>query len=156
MLGHLDLTPFETIALWGVLLVAMLGLLYALFLRNQVLAHDKGTKEMQDVWMAIKTGANAYLSRQLRTILPFIVILTIALFFSVYIVPPTVEAQERFPDLSSDSLRLMIGLGRAVAFIMGAGFSLMVGQIGMRTIWRVGCAWRHCRGSMATCPACST
>ena len=89
MLGHLDLTPFETIALWGVLLVAMLGLLYALFLRNQVLAHDKGTKEMQDVWMAIKTGANAYLSRQLRTILPFIVILTIALFFSVSIFPPT-------------------------------------------------------------------
>ncbi len=132
MLGHLDLTAFETIALWGVLLVALLGLLYALFLRNQVLAHDKGTKEMQTVWMAIKTGADAYLSRQLRTILPFIVILTIALFFSVYIVPPTIEAQERFPDLADSSLKLLIGLGRAVAFIMGAGFSLMVGQIGMR------------------------
>ncbi len=132
MLGHLPLTPFETIALWGVLLVAMLGLLYALFLRNQVLAYDKGTKEMQDVWMAIKTGANAYLSRQLRTILPFIAILTVALFFSVYIVPPTIEARERFPDLTEDNLRLMIGFGRAVAFIMGAGFSLMVGQIGMR------------------------
>jgi len=132
MLGHLDLTPFETIALWGVLVIALLGLLYALLLRRQVLAYDKGTDKMQEVWLAIKTGADAYLTRQLRTILPFIVVLTVALFFSVYIVPPSGEARLRFPDLSDDNLRLMIGLGRAVAFIMGAGFSLMVGQIGMR------------------------
>ena len=129
---NLDLTPFETIALWGVLLVALLGLLYAIFLRNQVLRHDKGTPLMQEVWAAIKEGADAYLTKQLRTILPFIVILTIALFFSVYIVPPTAEARERFPTLSEDQLQMFIGLGRAVAFIMGAGFSLMVGQIGMR------------------------
>jgi K(+)-stimulated pyrophosphate-energized sodium pump len=132
MLGHLNLTPFETIALWGVLLVALLGLVYAMFLRTQVLRYDKGTPEMQTVWQAIKTGADAYLSKQLRTILPFIVLLTIALFFSVYIVPPTVEARERFPGMSEQDLTWMIGLGRAVAFIMGAGFSLMVGQIGMR------------------------
>lgn len=132
MLGHLDLTPFETYALWGVLLVAMLGLVYALWLRNQVLGRDKGTKEMQVVWQAIKTGADAYLRRQLRSILPFIVVLTVALFFSVYIVPPSHEATLRFPDMSDANLRLFIGLGRAVAFILGAGFSLMVGQIGMR------------------------
>ena len=132
MLGHLDLTPFETIALWSVLLVALLGLIYAVWLRRQVLAHDKGTPEMQVVWKAIKTGADAYLVRQLRSILPFIAILTVALFFSVYIVPPSVEATERFPDLTDANLRLFIGLGRAVAFIMGAGFSLLVGQIGMR------------------------
>lgn len=71
MLGHLNLTPFETIALWGVLLVALLGLLYAMFLRNQVLRHDKGTPLMQEVWEAIKAGADAYLTKQLRTILPF-------------------------------------------------------------------------------------
>ena len=129
---NLDLTPFETIALWGVLLVALLGLLYAIFLRNQVLRHDKGTPLMQEVWAAIKEGADAYLTKQLRTILPFIVILTIALFFSVYIVPPTAEARERFPTLNEGQLQMFIGLGRAVAFIMGAGFSLMVGQIGMR------------------------
>ncbi len=132
MLGHLDLTPFEVFALWGVLLVSLLGLLYAMFLRNQVMRHDKGTPLMQEVWTAIKTGADAYLTKQLRTILPFIVILTIALFLSVYIVPPTAEARERFPGMVEGNLRLMIGFGRAIAFIMGAGFSLMVGQIGMR------------------------
>lgn len=132
MLGHLDLSPFETIALWGVLLIALLGLLYAMLLRRQVLAYDKGTSLMQEVWLAIKTGADAYLTRQLRTILPFIVILTVALFFSVWIVPPTHEAELRFPTLDEDQLKWVIGLGRAIAFIMGAGFSLMVGQIGMR------------------------
>ncbi len=132
MLDHLSLTTFETWALWGVLLIAILGLLYALFLRRQVLREDKGTPKMQEVWMAIKTGADAYLSRQLRSILPFIAILTVLLFFSVYIVPPTAEAMVRFPGMPEDQVRLLIGFGRAIAFVMGAGFSLMVGQIGMR------------------------
>jgi K(+)-stimulated pyrophosphate-energized sodium pump len=84
------------------------------------------------VWDAIRTGADAYLARQLRTILPFIVILTILMFFSVFIVPPTAEAKIRFPTLTDEQLRYVIGFGRAIAFIMGATFSLMVGQIGMR------------------------
>ena len=132
MLDHLNLSEFETYALWGVLGVAILGLLYALFLRRQVLREDKGTPEMLVVWNAIRTGADAYLSRQLRTILPFVVILTVLMFLSVYIVPPTAEAKLRFPTLDDDQLRMVIGIGRAIAFIMGAGFSLMVGQIGMR------------------------
>ena len=132
MLDHLNLTPFEAIALWAVLGIAILGLLYALFLRRQVLAEDKGTAKMQEVWDAIRTGADAYLSRQLRTILPFIAVLTVLLFLSVYIVPPSLEAHERFPEMSAEQLRMVIGIGRAIAFIMGAGFSLAVGQIGMR------------------------
>jgi K(+)-stimulated pyrophosphate-energized sodium pump len=126
------LSAFETVALFGVLGVAILGLLYALFLRSQVLREDKGTAKMQEVWNAIRLGADAYLNRQLRTILPLIAILTVALFLSVYIVPPTPEALERFEGMSPDAIRLIIGIGRAVAFVMGAGFSLMVGQFGMR------------------------
>ena len=93
----LGATTFETIALWTVLGIAFLGLAYALFLRRQIMAEDKGTPKMIEVWEAIKQGADAYLGRQLRTILPLIVVLTIALFFSVYIVPPSAEALERFP-----------------------------------------------------------
>ncbi|HXF62745.1 MAG TPA: sodium/proton-translocating pyrophosphatase, partial [Caldilineaceae bacterium] len=132
MLGHLQLTFFETLAVWSVLGISLLGLLYALYLRNQVLTQDQGTPRMQEVWGAIRTGANAYLRRQLRTVLPFIVILTALLFLSVYVVPPSREAAERFPGLTADQLRILIGIGRAVAFILGAGFSLTVGQIGMR------------------------
>jgi K(+)-stimulated pyrophosphate-energized sodium pump len=145
------LDTFETIAIWTVLGIAILGLLYALFLRSQILREDTGDEKMQKVWGAIKDGADAYLKRQLNSILPLIVILTIALFASVYIVPPTPEASEWYclafkgADISSalacghglstaeqQTVRLLIGLGRAIAFVMGAGFSLTVGQIGMR------------------------
>ncbi len=132
MLDHLGLTTFETFALWAVLGVAILGLLYALFLRREVLREDTGTPKMREVWDAIRTGADAYLNRQLRTILPFIVILTVLLFLSVYIVPPSIEAHVRFPEMDDAQLQMWMGLGRAVAFIMGAAFSLAVGQIGMR------------------------
>lgn len=126
------LTQLEAVAIWAVFGVAILGLLYAVFLRSQILREDKGTPKMQEVWNAIKDGADAYLKRQLRSILPLIGILTVALFFSVYIVPPTPEALERFEGVPAETVRLWIGLARAFAFVMGAGFSLTVGQIGMR------------------------
>src|SRR5258706_363512 len=126
------LTPFEQIAIWSVLGVAILGLAYAWFLRSQIMREDKGTEKMQEVWGAIRDGADAYLGQQLKSILPLIGILTVALFFSVYIVPPSPEAQQRFPGMDDSQLRLLIGFARAIAFVMGAGFSLTVGQIGMR------------------------
>jgi K(+)-stimulated pyrophosphate-energized sodium pump len=126
------LTQFETIAIWSVFGIAIVGLLYALILRTQILKEDKGTPKMQEVWGAIKDGADAYLRKQLRSILPLIVILTFALFLSVYIVPPSPEALERFSTNTPDQVRLIIGIARALAFVMGAAFSLTVGQIGMR------------------------
>ncbi len=145
------LNAFEQIAIWSVLGVAILGLLYAIFLRRQILREDIGTPEMQKVWNAIREGADAYLTRQLRTILPLIAVLTIALFASVIIVPPTPEASEWYcmafkgavletatecghalTGAELQQLRWLIGIGRAIAFVMGAGFSLAVGQIGMR------------------------
>ncbi len=128
----LGLSAFEQFAIWAVLGVALLGLAYALFLRQQVLAEDKGTEKMQEVWGAIRDGADAYLRRQLRSIVPLIVLLTAAMYFSVAIVPPTPEALERFHGLDEATVSLYIGLGRAIGFIMGSVFSLMVGQIGMR------------------------
>ena len=126
------LTTFEMYAIWAVFGVAWLGLAYALFLRAQILREDKGTQQMQEVWGAICDGADAYLKRQLKSILPIIAILTLALFLSVYIVEPTPEALERFKGLDENAVRLIIGLARAAAFVVGAGFSLTVGQIGMR------------------------
>ena len=124
--------PFEEVAIWVVFGVAIIGLLYAVFLRNQILREDKGTEKMQEVWNAIKDGANAYLQKQFRSILPLIAVLTVALFLSVYVVPPSPEAQERFQGLNDAQLQFWIGIARALAFVMGAGFSLTVGQIGMR------------------------
>lgn len=126
------LTPFEQAAVWSVLGVAILGLLYALYLRQEILREDKGTPKMQEVWNAIREGAEAYLRQQLRSIIPFIILLTIALFLSVYVVPISDEARERFANLNDQQIQLVMGLGRALAFLLGAVFSTAVGQIGMR------------------------
>jgi len=129
---ELGLSSFEEIAIWTVFGIAIIGLAYALILRREILAEDKGTKKMQEVWGAIRDGADAYLRRQLRSILPMILILTVAMYFSVSLVPPTPEALERFHGLSEAEIINIIGFGRAIGFVMGAIFSLMVGQIGMR------------------------
>ncbi len=126
------LTTFEAIAIWTVFGIAIIGLAYAWLLRSQIMKEDKGTPKMQEVWGAIRDGADAYLAQQLKSILPLIAILTVALFFSVYIVPPSPEAMDRFKGMDQSQVRLLIGIARAIAFVMGAGFSLTVGQIGMR------------------------
>ncbi len=122
------LNSFEQIAVLFVIVTAIISLVYAWLLKNHVLKKDKGSAKMQEVWNAIRIGADSYLNRQLRTILPAIAVLTLALFFSVYIVPPTPEAIEEF----GDSATIAIAIGRTVAFVVGATFSLLVGQLGMR------------------------
>ncbi len=126
------LTSIQAVAIWTVFGIAILGLIYAFFLYRQVIRKEKGSERMQEVWISIRDGANAYLKRQLRSILPMIAILTVALFFSVYIVPPSPQALERFAGISEANVRLIIGLARAIAFVLGSGLSLTVGQIGMR------------------------
>jgi len=122
------LNGFEQLAVVGVLVTAFISLLYAWFLRGVVLKKDKGTPKMQEVWMAIRVGADSYLNRQLKTILPVIGVLCAALFFSVYIARPTAEAVEEF----GAAAQIVIAIGRTLAFIVGASFSLIVGQLGMR------------------------
>jgi K(+)-stimulated pyrophosphate-energized sodium pump len=132
MFGSIIASPFEIVAIWSVLFIAFLGLGYAMLLRSQIMKYDKGTPKMQEVWNAIRTGADAYLGQQLKTIVPFIVVLTFVLFFSVYVIPPTEEALARFSNFKPETVKLIVGFGRACAFVMGAVFSLMVGQFGMR------------------------
>ncbi len=127
-LARHGLNNFEQIAIVGVMITAFISLLYAWLLRGTVLNKDKGTEKMQEVWNAIRIGADSYLNRQFKTILPAILLLTVALFLSVYIVPPTAEAVEEFPENTT----FIIAVGRTVAFVMGAFFSLLVGQLGMR------------------------
>ena len=122
------LNGFEQIAILGVVTTAFVSLLYAWLLRNNVMKKDKGTAKMQEVWNAIRIGADSYLGRQLKTILPLIGALTFVLFMSVYIVPPSAEATQEF----GANATIIIAIGRTLAFILGATFSLLVGQLGMR------------------------
>jgi len=101
----------EVVALWTVLGTAIAGLLYAGVLMAQVLREETGTPEMQKIARAIRSGANAYLNRQFRTILFLILLLTAVLYFT---------AGEQH-----------VAIGRACAFLMGSIFSATVGFAGM-------------------------
>jgi K(+)-stimulated pyrophosphate-energized sodium pump len=128
-LARHGLNSFEQIAIMGVMLTAFISLWYAWMLRKVVLKKDKGTEKMQEVWNAIRIGADSYLKTQLRKILPIIGVLTVALFLSVYVVPASREAVAEFGQKNA---QIIIAFGRTIAFIMGATFSLLVGQLGMR------------------------
>ncbi|MGY5874879.1 MAG: sodium-translocating pyrophosphatase [Candidatus Thorarchaeota archaeon] len=114
-----------------VIMVAFASLVYAWWLRNGVLAQDMGTEQMQSVWRGIKEGANSYLSRQLRSIIPILVVLSILLFFTVYITEPELGTRKLF-EADLEVGRILVGIGRSLAFVVGASFSLAVGQLGMR------------------------
>ncbi len=129
-----SLEYYERLLLLGVIGIAIVSFLYAYWLKRDVYRRDKGTPEMQEVWEAIREGADAYLWRQLKTITPLIGLLTFVLFGSVALVEPSPAAAIEFPEYASDErkLILIIALGRTIAFLMGASFSLAVGQLGMR------------------------
>src|SRR5574341_2057978 len=124
---EMQLTSLEQGMIFGVLGTAILALIYAGLLTRQILAYPKGTEAMQAIWRDIKAGAIAYLNTQFKAIAPLIVLLTILMFFSVYVVRPTAEAE----SVLGENARNIVAFARAGAFLMGATFSLLVGRIGM-------------------------
>src|SRR5690625_4729323 len=91
--------------------IAVLSLIFAFVLRRQVLGYDTGTKAMQEVAGAVQEGASAYLSRQFRTLVLFVVLV----FGLLFLLPG---------DMG-------IKTGRAIFFVVGAVFSAAIGYLGM-------------------------
>lgn len=99
-----ELNSTENILIIIVLGIAIAGLIYAGMLARQILAEGKGSQKMQEVWGYIRTGANAYLSSQLRIVAVLVIILVVVLFFSVYVVNPTPYAIEHFcPEIAAEA-----------------------------------------------------
>jgi K(+)-stimulated pyrophosphate-energized sodium pump len=126
----MNVQGFEWWMMIAVLITAVAALLYAWMLARQILGYDRGSEKMQQTWRDIKAGANAYLRTQLGTIWWLVAILTVAMFFSVYLVSPTPEALELAEAWGADP-RILFGFARAGAFFLGSTFSATVGFIGM-------------------------
>ncbi len=84
----------------GALLVALIAAFF-------VLKKEEGTAKMKEIANAIKEGANAYLNRQLKTIVVFAVILSILFYF------------------------MNSGASIVLAFIVGAVASYLTAYLGM-------------------------
>src|ERR687891_1786503 len=107
-----ELSGFENLMLFVILGISLVALVYAYYLVRGVLAKDEGTEKMRDISLAIREGANAYLTRQFRTLSVFVVILGVVLL--------ALEA----PDWG-------IRISRSIAFVLGAVFSAATGFVGM-------------------------
>ena len=91
--------------------VAVLALAMAVVFRRQVLAADEGTTAMQEIARAVQEGANAFLTRQFRTLAIFAVLA----FALLFVLPGDASVR----------------IGRSVFFLFGALFSAAIGYLGM-------------------------
>ena len=94
----------------AVIAIAALGM--AAMFRSQVLGAAEGTGRMQEIATAVQEGANAYLTRQFRTLAVFA-----AVAFVVLLALPADDWAVR--------------IGRSIFFLVGAGFSGAIGYLGM-------------------------
>jgi K(+)-stimulated pyrophosphate-energized sodium pump len=111
-LSNVEVTGTNLDITYVVLAISLLALAIAWVLRAQVLAANEGTAKMREIAEAVQEGAAAYLARQFRTLSYFVGIV----FFLLFALPA---------DTTS------IRVGRSLFFLMGAGFSALVGYNGM-------------------------
>jgi K(+)-stimulated pyrophosphate-energized sodium pump len=111
-LSNVQVTGANLNITYVVLAISLLALAIAWVLRAQVLAASEGTEKMREIAAAVQEGAAAYLARQFRTLSYFVGIV----FFLLFALPA---------DTTS------IRIGRSIFFLLGAGFSALVGYNGM-------------------------
>jgi K(+)-stimulated pyrophosphate-energized sodium pump len=95
------------------LVLGVVALAYAVYVRSGVMRHSPGSEKMQAVGLAIRDGALAYLRQQVATMSIFVVILAVALF------------------LYYRQTGTMFGVVMAVCFIGGVAASYVAGYSGM-------------------------
>ena len=105
----------DQVWLWIAMGVGVLALVAALVLARSVLAGDTGTAEMQAISHAIREGAEAFLSRQYRTIGILALVLAVVLFFGYHASPRTAP----------------LAIKTVIAFLVGAICSGLAGFTGM-------------------------
>lgn len=114
-----QLGSLEWILLWSVLGSAIIALLYGWYLVRKVLKEPSGTARMREVSSAIEEGAMAYLRRQFKTMIFFVIIITVGLYLLYHKVYAGEEAFKYIP------------LGISFAFLCGVMASYGAGYVGM-------------------------
>ncbi|MEG6523010.1 sodium-translocating pyrophosphatase [Desulfotomaculum sp. 1211_IL3151] len=94
-----------------------IALVFALFTLSSVLKEDMGTPKMREISEAIHEGAMAFLNRQYKTLIPFVVVIFVLLYGAKFFV----EGGDHLP----------VGGASAISFLVGAVLSAVAGYIGM-------------------------
>src|SRR6266436_2037904 len=106
-----------------VIAISCLSLLFAVYLARYVVQREMGTEKMQEISNAIKEGAEAFLSRQNRTIV------TLSAFLAVLIF--VLYAYVRTPNPADPVPPVELAFWTTASFVLGALCSVTAGYIGM-------------------------
>ena len=122
-----------------VIAISCFSLLFALYLARWVVQRDVGTDKMQEISNAIKEGAEAFLSRQNRTIVSLAAVLAVLIF--------VLYAFVRTPSPADPVPPVQMAFWTTLAFVLGALCSVIAGYIGM---------WVSIRANIRTASAVRT
>ena len=106
---------------------AVVAIIVAVSLVRGVLAADQGTASMKEIALAVQEGAEAFLSRQFKTILVIVVPLAVLIFFTATKVTHPGADGTTVVDLTF----FQAGIYRVICFLAGALCSGLTGFIGM-------------------------
>src|SRR4030095_14450130 len=106
-----------------VIAISCLSLAFAVYLARYVLQRDMGTQKMQEISNAIKEGAEAFLSRQNRTIISLSVVLAALVFWR--------SAYVRTPSPADPVPPVQMAFWTTLSFVLGAACSVIAGYVGM-------------------------
>ena len=106
-----------------VIAISCFSLLFAVYLARHVVQKDMGTARMQEISNAIKEGAEAFLSRQNRTIILFAAVLAVLIFI--------LYAFVRAPSPADPVPPVELAFWTTLSFVLGALCSVIAGYIGM-------------------------
>ena len=110
--------------LWTVLIAAFVALAFGAFWWKKTMQQSPGSERMQGVASAVQEGAMAYLSRQVKTMIPLVIVIGIALYFLYH-------NQYSFMEATQPGISNILGIGVALAFILGVTASYLAGYVGM-------------------------
>ena len=96
----------QIIALFTAPITSLIALGYGIYRIKDVLSQPEGNAELKSIAKAVSDGAMAYLARQFKVILPFMIVLAVI-------------------------IALTLGVGIATTFLLGAIFSAIIGYVGM-------------------------
>ena len=103
----------DSIVIYIPILLAFIGLIYTAIKKNWVIKQDAGDGKMKEISDHIYEGALAFLNAEYKLLTVFVIIVSILLAAISFIVPTT---------------HILI----VVAFIFGAFFSALAGNMGMK------------------------
>lgn len=70
-----------SLAIWGLLIGAVISLLYALTKTMWIYKQDQGTAELKKIGSYVSNGAMTFITREYRVLAPFVIIVAATLFF---------------------------------------------------------------------------